>query len=271
MKKTNLKPTKPPKPAPPLHIPLKCKDCNKKLFSIGAWVASDKDYWTCTHYYCKLCHHKHYEYPKRQDKWNNELCLTCEEQLLNKEMWNDIPGRERICDTSCQYTIFISNWVSHRTPITANKIWQMANAKIEGTSPSKILEIKNNPLEPTNIVLVLNPDAFLDLENSPKEFYEHYQNLAPMREEQEQRLEEINTRLCDHCLIPCDFQFYNDCNLIYNLPLCMIYMIPEEKKPISSCASELESVFNPNSNSNNDNDENTSFSSVQNGNKNNSN
>ncbi|KAG9297007.1 hypothetical protein G9A89_008593 [Geosiphon pyriformis] len=47
----------------------------------------------------------------------------------------------------------------------------------------------------------------------------------------------------------------------------MIYMIPEEK-PISSCALELESVFNPDSNSDNDNDENTGSSSIQDGNKN---
>ncbi|KAG9290664.1 hypothetical protein G9A89_011627 [Geosiphon pyriformis] len=61
------------------------------------------------------------------------------------------------------------------------------------SATGKILEIKNNPPEPTDIVLVLNLDAFIDLENSPEEFYEHYQNLAPMRKKQEQYLEEINT------------------------------------------------------------------------------
>ncbi|KAG9288276.1 hypothetical protein G9A89_021307 [Geosiphon pyriformis] len=48
----------------------------------------------------------------------------------------------------------------------------------------------------------------------------------------------------------------------------MIYMIPEENKPISSCTSELESIFNPNSNFDNDNDENNSSNSIQNDNKN---
>ncbi|KAG9299899.1 hypothetical protein G9A89_005428 [Geosiphon pyriformis] len=47
------------------YIPLKCKDCGKKLFSMGAWVALDKDYWMRTHYYCKPCHRKQYGYPKR--------------------------------------------------------------------------------------------------------------------------------------------------------------------------------------------------------------
>ncbi|KAG9303796.1 hypothetical protein G9A89_018693 [Geosiphon pyriformis] len=88
---------------------------------------------------------------------------------------------------------------------------------------------------------------------------------------QKQCLEEINTQLYDHCLIPCDFQYCNEYDLIYNLPPCMIYTIPEEEEPISSCASKLESVFDLNSNSNNNDDENTGFSSIQNSNENNSN
>ncbi|KAG9289452.1 hypothetical protein G9A89_008013 [Geosiphon pyriformis] len=107
----------------------------------------------------------------------------------------------------------------------------MANAKVEGALPSEILEIKNNPPKPTDIVLVLNLDAFLDLKNSPEEFHKYYQNLALMREEQDQ----------------------------------------QEEEPISSCASESELPFNPNLNSDNDDNKNTSSSSVQNGNKNNSN
>ncbi|KAG9285378.1 hypothetical protein G9A89_010853 [Geosiphon pyriformis] len=57
------------------------------------------------------------------------------------------------------------------------------------------------------------------------------------------------------------------CDLIYNPPPHMIYTI-SEKEPISSCALELESVFNSDSNFDNDNNKNTSFSSTQYGNKN---
>ncbi|KAG9307156.1 hypothetical protein G9A89_016984 [Geosiphon pyriformis] len=89
-----------------------------------------------------------------------------------------------------------------------------------------------------------------------------------MKEEQKQCLEEINTQLCDHCLILCDFQYCNECDLIYNLPPRMIYTILEEKKPISNCVSESESIFNPNSNSDNDNNKNNGSSSTQNGNEN---
>ncbi|KAG9287592.1 hypothetical protein G9A89_019653 [Geosiphon pyriformis] len=86
--------------------------------------------------------------------------------------------------------------------------------------------------------------------------------------EQEQQLEKINTQLCDYCLIPCDFQYCNECDLIYNLPSHMIYTIPEKEEPISSCASELESIFNSNSNFDNNDNKNTSSSSIQYGNNN---
>ncbi|KAG9290613.1 hypothetical protein G9A89_011576 [Geosiphon pyriformis] len=61
------------------------------------------------------------------------------------------------------------------------------------------------------------------------------------------------------------------CDLIYNLPPCIIYTIPEKKELISSCTSELESIFNPDSNSNNNNDKNNSSSSAQYHNENNNN
>ncbi|KAG9290390.1 hypothetical protein G9A89_007121 [Geosiphon pyriformis] len=92
-----------------------------------------------------------------------------------------------------------SGTMNHVSLVTNNywtkeyKIWQMANAKVEGATPSKILEIKNNPPETVNIVLISNPNAFLDLEADPEEFHEHYQNLAPTREEQKQHLAQINT------------------------------------------------------------------------------
>ncbi|KAG9298644.1 hypothetical protein G9A89_012712 [Geosiphon pyriformis] len=147
----------------------------------------------------------------------------------------------------------------------------MANAKIKGAMPSEILEIKNNSPEPVNIVLIPNPDAFLNIETGPEKFHEHYQNLAPTKKEQEQCLKKINTQLCDYCLILCDFQYCNKCNLIYNSPPCMIYTIPEEKNPISSCTLESESTFNPDLNSNNDDNKNNSSSFIQIDNDNNDN
>ncbi|KAG9288783.1 hypothetical protein G9A89_023080 [Geosiphon pyriformis] len=107
-----------------------------------------------------------------------------------------------------------------------DKIWRMAFAKIEGALPKEIKMIKNNPLK--SIELNWDPKPVINFLD-PKQFYEHYQEL---------------------------------CDLIYNPPPRIIYTIPEEEL-ISSCASELESTFNPNSNSDNDNNKNNSSSSKQ--------
>ncbi|KAG9302372.1 hypothetical protein G9A89_011422 [Geosiphon pyriformis] len=126
-------------------------------------------------------------------------------------------------------------------PHDEGKIWRMANAKIE--------------------------DALPNIETDPEKFHEHYQNLAPTQKEQEQCLEEINTRLYDHCLIPYDFQYCNKCDFIYNLTPYRIYTILKEEEPISSCTSESNSTFNSDSNS--DDDDNNGSSSVQNNNSDN--
>ncbi|KAG9297219.1 hypothetical protein G9A89_019500 [Geosiphon pyriformis] len=143
-----------------------------------------------------------------------------------------------------------------------NEIWRMANAKVQEAMPSEILEVKNNPPEQINIILVPNLDIFFNIKTNSEDFHEHYQNLAPTRKEQEKCLAQLNTQLCDHCLISCDFQYCNKCDLIYNPLICMIYMIPEEEEPIKS-------IFNFNSNPNNDNDKNNGSSSIQNSNNNN--
>ncbi|KAG9286725.1 hypothetical protein G9A89_012275 [Geosiphon pyriformis] len=104
-------------------------------------------------------------------------------------------------------------------PHDDNKIWQMALAKIEGATPEEIKTIKDNPPEP--LELDWDAEPIINLLD-PEQFHEHYQELAPTRKEQEQWLEQLNARLCQHCLIPCDFQYCNECDLIYNPPPCMI-------------------------------------------------
>ncbi|KAG9304104.1 hypothetical protein G9A89_006014 [Geosiphon pyriformis] len=203
-------------------------------------------------------------------------------------MWNNIPGRGGTCNKTCQYTILINNWVHkgtsidnawkrvlrhlERYPHDEHKIWRMASTMAEGATISELLEIKNNPLTLLEPKYIVTFNVFDDVKNDPKQFHEHYQNLASMRKEQEQWLAQLNTRLYCHCLIPSDFEYCDDCDFIYNPPLCMIYTISEKIKPISNCTSELESIFNPDSNSdnNNNNNKNTGSSSVQYGNEKNS-
>ncbi|KAG9287514.1 hypothetical protein G9A89_023886 [Geosiphon pyriformis] len=137
------------------------------------------------------------------------ICINCSKKLSS--MGNNKPclACEEMYNTSYQYTILINDWVKKRTPIEAtwrravqqldscshndNKIWGMAMAKIEGTLPEEIREIKNNPPEP--IELDWDPEPVINLLN-PEQFHEHYQELALTREKQEQHLEKLNTRLC---------------------------------------------------------------------------
>ncbi|KAG9284342.1 hypothetical protein G9A89_023599 [Geosiphon pyriformis] len=245
---------------------------------MGVCCGNDKEYSMATRFYCHPCIFEHFGRPKRVGKWDNQLCLACGETLLDKGMWHDIPGHGGMCNIECQYTILISDWVKKRTPIETawqravqrldscphdnDKIWRMATAKIEDTLPEEIRTIKNNPSEPIKLDWDAEPVInFLE----PEEFHEHYQNLAPTRKEQEQWLAQLNTKLCRHCLIPSNFEYCNDCDLIYNLSPHIIYLIPEEEEPISSCALESELLINRDPNSDDD-DKNPSFSSVQNGN-----
>ncbi|KAG9298560.1 hypothetical protein G9A89_018919 [Geosiphon pyriformis] len=55
--------------------------------------------------------------------------------------------------------------------------------------------------------------------------------LAPTREEQEQKLADLNTKLCNHCLIPCHFQYCDECNLMFNPPPRILFPITELPEP----------------------------------------
>ncbi|KAG9298509.1 hypothetical protein G9A89_016506 [Geosiphon pyriformis] len=143
----------------------------------------------------------------------------------------------------------------------------MVSAKAKDITTRELLEIKNNSLSLPESEYVLTLDVFGNIENDPKEFHKYYQQLAPTREEQEQYLKQLNTRLCQHCLILCNFQYCNECDLIYNPPTHIIYTISEEKELVSSCTSELKLIFNSNSNFDNNDDKNNSSSSAQCGNE----
>ncbi|KAG9294957.1 hypothetical protein G9A89_017751 [Geosiphon pyriformis] len=134
-----------------------------------------------------------------------------------------------MCNELCQYTILISDWMlSEDKP---SNVWMDVHTMMtkSGTTLEEIKTIKNNPPEP------------IEFDWDPK----------PSR---------------SNAWKKSTLDYVTTCNFIYNPPPCMIYTIPEEKEPIGSCASESESIFNPDLNSNND--DNNGSSSAQNGNKN---
>ncbi|KAG9285620.1 hypothetical protein G9A89_009260 [Geosiphon pyriformis] len=61
------------------------------------------------------------------------------------------------------------------------------------------------------------------------------EELVLTRKEQKQKLANLNTKLCDHCLIPCHFQYCDKCDLMFNLPPRILFPItelPEPKKEV---------------------------------------
>ncbi|KAG9294254.1 hypothetical protein G9A89_021613 [Geosiphon pyriformis] len=75
-------------------------------------------------------------------------------------------------------------------------------------------------------------DFFTDDSNA---FQNRYQELAPTCEEQEQRLADLNTKLCDYCLILCHFQYCDECDLMFNPPSRILFPItklPEFKEEV---------------------------------------
>ncbi|KAG9303378.1 hypothetical protein G9A89_013704 [Geosiphon pyriformis] len=119
------------------YILLKCKDCNKKLSSMGACIFSEEEYETHICYFCKACHRERFGYPKRSGKWDNTPCLTCKDMLPEECNWIDIAMRREVCDQTCQYALSISEKVRKRTPFDAaynsafNKLYYYShNAKM---------------------------------------------------------------------------------------------------------------------------------------------
>ncbi|KAG9285006.1 hypothetical protein G9A89_009816 [Geosiphon pyriformis] len=94
-------------------------------------------------------------------RWDNMPCLACRETLLDKGMWNNIPG--------ITYTI------------------------AEGATASKLQKIKTNLLFLPEPEYVATFDVFGNVEDDSEEFHKHYQQLAPTREEQEEWLAQLNT------------------------------------------------------------------------------
>ncbi|KAG9298598.1 hypothetical protein G9A89_000817 [Geosiphon pyriformis] len=85
------------------YIPLKCKDCHKKLSSMGAFILPEEEYENHTCYYCK----------------DNTPCLTCGDTLPEECNWIDVAMRGEVCDQTCQYALSIPEKVKRETPFDA--------------------------------------------------------------------------------------------------------------------------------------------------------
>ncbi|KAG9296207.1 hypothetical protein G9A89_014799 [Geosiphon pyriformis] len=102
------------------YIPLKCKNCHKKLSSMRVCISPEEEYENHTCYYCKTCHRERWGHLiKRSKKWDNTSCLTCGDMLLEECNWIDVAMRRGICNQTCQYALSISEKVKRGTPFNA--------------------------------------------------------------------------------------------------------------------------------------------------------
>ncbi|KAG9304374.1 hypothetical protein G9A89_019936 [Geosiphon pyriformis] len=176
---------------------LECSVCKKKLSSMTACSTPDEDPRNPTHYYCNHCN---------KEKYDEEPCLACGEPLPRECDWNDLPGRERTCDTTCQYTILICDWVRGETPFEA--AFNRALKRLQHY-PHDEDELYNTAQAKS--AKVADEVTSYNMFDPVDEFQDYYQQLCPTRQEQEQYLAQINTYLCKNCLIPCQSQCCEEC------------------------------------------------------------
>ncbi|KAG9294105.1 hypothetical protein G9A89_021464, partial [Geosiphon pyriformis] len=205
-------------PAVPMWT--KCSVCKKKLSSMTACSALDEDPRNPIHYYCNRYNKEKYGYPERHGKWDEELCLACGELLPRGCDWNDLPGRRGTCDATCQYTILICDWIRGGTPFKAafnralkrlqhyshdeDELYNTTQAKVREGTTEEIRCWKES-------AEVADKVASYNMFDPVDEFQDYYQQLCLTRQEQKQYLAQINTYLCENCLIPCQNQCCKKC------------------------------------------------------------
>ncbi|KAG9299093.1 hypothetical protein G9A89_020406 [Geosiphon pyriformis] len=165
-KKVRYSTPEPRKQSP--YIPLKCKDCNKKLLSMR----------------------------------DNTLCLTCGDMLSEEYNWIDVAMREGVCDQTCQYVLLISEKVKRGTLFDA-----AYNSVL-----NKLYYYPHNAEMIFNLAMALVNRATKE----DVQYIEYTIELAGFDYKDEvevyhQIAKQMNIRLCEECIMPCDKQWCPEC------------------------------------------------------------
>ncbi|KAG9302256.1 hypothetical protein G9A89_008747 [Geosiphon pyriformis] len=131
--------------------------------------------------------------------------------------WIDIAMRGGVCDQTCQYALSISEKVKRGTPFNAaynsafNKlyhyphdaemIFDLAMALINGATKENVHQMK----EAEYIEYTMKLAGF-DYEDEVEVYHQIASHTYLTQEAQIQRLEQMNIRLCEECIMPCDEQ-----------------------------------------------------------------
>ncbi|KAG9287377.1 hypothetical protein G9A89_023749 [Geosiphon pyriformis] len=183
------------------YILFKYKNCHKKLSSMGACISPKKEY-------------ENYTY--------NTSCLTCEDMLPEECNWIDVAMRRGVCNQTCQYALSISEKVKRGTPFNAaynsalNKlyhyphdaemIFNLAMVLINRATKKDVCQMKEAEYIKYTMEL-----ARFDYEDKVEVYYQITSHTYPIQEAQIQQLEQMNIRLCEEYIMPCDKQWCPKC------------------------------------------------------------
>ncbi|KAG9295493.1 hypothetical protein G9A89_013522 [Geosiphon pyriformis] len=159
-------------PKPP-YIPLKCKDCKKKLSSMGVCISPKEEYETRTCYFYKACHREQFESPKRKKVRRETPFDAAYNSALNK-----------------LYHYFHD----------AEMIFDLAMALINRATQEDVHQIKEAEYIEYTIEL-----ARFNYVNKIETYHQIASHTYSTQEAQIQQLEQINIQLCEECIM-----LYND-------------------------------------------------------------
>ncbi|KAG9299932.1 hypothetical protein G9A89_009660 [Geosiphon pyriformis] len=149
------------------YIPLKYKDCCKKLLSMGACISPEEEYENHT---CHLI--------KRSGKWDNTPCLTCGDMLPKECNWIDV-----------------------------------AMALINGATQENVCQMKES-----EYIAYIFEIAGYNYEDEVEVYHQIASHTYLTKKAQAQQLEQINVKLCEKCIMPCDEQWCPECYAL-SIPL----------------------------------------------------
>ncbi|KAG9292271.1 hypothetical protein G9A89_009083 [Geosiphon pyriformis] len=149
--------------------------------------------------------------------------------LLEECNWIDVAIRGGVCDQICQYALSISEKVKRGTPFNAaynsafNKlyhypydaemIFDLAMALINRATKENVRQMK----EAEYIEYTMELAGF-DYEDEVKVYHQITSHTYPTQEAQIQQLEQMNIRLCEECIMPCNKQWCPECYAL-SIPL----------------------------------------------------
>ncbi|KAG9302779.1 hypothetical protein G9A89_009556 [Geosiphon pyriformis] len=159
---------------------------------------------------------------KKSGKWDNTPCLTCGEMLPEECNWIDVAIRGGVCDQTCQYVLSILEKVKGGTPFDAaynsvlNKlyhysydakmIFDLAMALINGATQENVRQMKES-----EYIAYTFEIAGYNYKDEIEIYYQIASHTYPTKEAQAQWLEQMNVKLCEECIMPCDEQWCPEC------------------------------------------------------------